>query len=268
MPEERRYTVDQVLDILWDCYRLRPECKPRPPGFADEKVRDYEDGTPFLWSTKNTILAFLENLATWFGFSAAEEEWGALADKRTKLRQVAEFIAARAPYREIRPLRILGSRCLDAGIFRELEHLTTQIAGEGIRIAPSTPLNEVLSKEQCGSLASRLAFFFPSIHLAENLWHRSRLETAAMLCLVAIILLVILAVGFAAVGWLLAGQDGAFAFAGLPALLALLLCPVCVLAALVAWLADLGRGPFRKDIQTYRDLVNVLKAQELRLAHA
>lgn len=271
MSEEQRYNVPQVLRILHGLWALDGEEYSPLGKFADVRLSEWDDWafvTAWWFQKQRAYLRLLHQLGELFGFHASEDEWLPLATGKTTMRQLAEFIAARAPYREIRPLRLLGRPCLEAGIFQELEQTTRQIVGRDIHVGPSTPLRQVLSNEQCGSLAFSLAFFFPNIHSAQNLWHRSRLDDAAMLSFTGMNLLAVLAGGLGCVGWLLAGNDGLSAFAAMPALLALLLSPVFFLAVFVAWLTGLGRGPLRKEIETYRDLVNVLKTEERRTAHA
>lgn len=271
MPDERRYSVEQVLEILQGLWPLGEDFEAALDEFAETRLDDWEDWGVVLgwWVSKKhrqrECLEVFAGLSDVFGFSATDEEWRPLANKNTTMRELAEFIAARAPYREIRPLKILGRECLEAGIFCELERTTRQIVGRDLRVGPSTPLRQTLNKGQRERLASRLTLFFPRLFSSADLWGKSPLANAAWCCGGAIVVLTLAGAGMVAL------SDSVSILAplgGFAALFALGLIPVLALLSVASWVTGLARGPFRREIRTYRDLVNALRTQERWTADA
>ena len=271
MPDERQYSVEQVLEVLQGLWPLGEDFEAALSEFAETRLNEWEDWgvVPGWWVSKKhrqrECLEVFAGLSDVFGFSATDEEWRPLANKKTTMRELAEFIAARAPYREIRPLKILGRECLEAGIFCELERTTRQIARGDACVGPSTPLRQALNKGQRERLASRLTLFFPRLSSSADLWRKSPLANAAWCCNGAVIVLTLACAGMVA----LSDSDSILAPSGcFVGMLALGLIPVLTLLGVASWVTGLGKGPFRKEIRTYRDLVNALKKQERRTADA
>lgn len=260
MSEEQRYTVEEVLEVLKDL------CDgPADKRFAGVPLRDWvfwatiDDGD---WENLRAVCVQLETL---FGFSATDQERVLLDTDSATTKDLAEFIAARAVRRPIRPLRLLGRKCEKAGLFRMLEETTGEIVGREVRIAPSTEIRKVLGKSQLRQLLSRLALYFPYLGSAPGLWYHSWISRIVSACLgLALILGAIVA---------LSGVSHATDFNSLsvkiggPAtLVALLLVAFVVITTpvllVLRWLIGGNTGPLDSRIKTYRDLVEILARQK------
>ena len=250
--EQPRYSAEQVLDILHAWHTSAEGEELGCDEFTALRLVDLLDPEP-LASRKRAYSRFFAGMADCFQFSACDDEWRPVAQKSTTMRDVAEFIAVRAPYREVAPMTILGRKCLDAGVFRELELSTEWIAGPDVRVGPSTLLNAVLKKKQRERLADRLRLLYRGLDQSPALWRTSVLETATFVCLGLL--------GVCPLGSLLVGLKwmGFVVLGACCGLVGLYLLPVIVLLFIVAGLAGIGKGPFHRDIKTYRDLVEALK---------
>jgi hypothetical protein len=259
------YTADEVLQILRTLWPLADGDASDGDDFPAITLRDWDDWAIVLdwWCSaryrKREYAQALQTISDMFGFAATEEECEPLAQGRTTMREIAEFIAARAPYRDFAPVTILGKRCPEAGIFRELEHSTEWILGQAVRVGPSTRLDAVLSKQQRERLAGRLRVLFRGLERAPELWRKSVLGSGAWWSIT-------LAMVCAIVGTLLAaiGAEFPVILGGFCSALGLCMVPVFVLLAIAAGVASIGKGPFDRGIKTYRDLVNVLKTEVRR----
>ncbi|UCF32484.1 MAG: hypothetical protein JSV78_09120 [Phycisphaerales bacterium] len=260
-----RYSVDQILTVLHRIsFFASLEYDSPLVGLPEMKLGDTDDWMAlFEFRRKREYRAFFQRLQCLLRFKAEDEEWVELARDKTTMRELAEFIAARASYREIKPVNLLGRECLEAGIFREMEQITNDILNREVHVGPSTTLRGVMSKEHCKEFASRLFLFFPDIYSAEHLWRRSRISNLAGWSVGLFIVLVLGGVVLLEVGQRLPWGIGALllvpgACAGMGALC---LLPVMPLLGLLAMALGIGKGPFDRTIRTYRDLVRALNAE-------
>jgi hypothetical protein len=260
-----RYSVDQILTVLHRISFFASLEHDSPlVGFPEMKLGDTDDWVGlFEFRRKREYRTFFQRLQRILRFKAADEEWAELARDKTTMRELAEFIAARASYREIKPVNLLGRECLEAGIFREMDQITNDILNGEVHVGPSTTLRSVMSKEHCKELASRLFLFFPDIYSAEGLWRRSRISNLAGWCVGLFIVLALGGVILLELGQRLPWGIGTpllvpGAFAGMGALC---LLPVMPLLGLLTMVLGIGKGPFDRTIRTYRDLVRALKTE-------
>jgi hypothetical protein len=212
---------------------------------------------------KREYRTFFQRLQRSLRFKTEDEEWADLARDKTTMRELAEFIAARAPYREIKPVSLLGRECPEAGIFCEMEQITNDILNREVHVRPSTTLRSVMSKEHCKEFASRLFLFFPDIYSAKRLWRRSRISNLAGWSVGLFIVLALGGVILLELGQRLPWGIGTpllvpGAFAGMGALC---LLPAMPLLGLLAMVWGIGKGPFDKTIRTYRDFVRALNTE-------
>ena len=250
--EQRRYSAEQVLDILHAWHTSAEGGELGRDEFPALRLVDLI-ALELLAGREWAYSQFFAGMADRFQFSVCDDEWQPLAQENATMGDVAEFIAARAPCREIGPATVLGRWCLEAGVFRELELSTEWIAGPDVRVGPSTLLNAVLKKKQRERLADRLRLLYRGLDQSPALWRTSVLETATFVCLGLL--------GVCALGSLLVGLKwmGFVVLGACCGLVGLYLLPVIVLLFIVAGLAGIGKGPFHRDIKTYRDLVEALK---------
>jgi hypothetical protein len=256
VPNER-YTTEEVLGVLWATYPWKTSDDPSDT-FADMRLDEYDDWCLVSRYTR-AFLGFFKNLEDMFCFKATEEEWLPLAKKKTTMRELAQFIAERAPRREIRPLRILGRDCLSAGIFRQIQQVVSHVLRNDTGTAPSTPLRNALTKSQRERLRLCLYPLFPKLGADSKLWHHSLLDTLTFVSFWGIVAATLLGGLLTAIpeswsiGPLLVVLGGFITFAGL------LLIPVFILMLVTSGLVNRNRGPFNLRIRTFRDLVMALQ---------
>ncbi len=256
---DRNLTVDEVLTVLHEI-SFWVRSKPRED-FPKMLLDDYDERC---WGLKEKhMLPFFENLQDVFLFKAMRKEWLSLINAKTTMRQVAEFIAARAPYDEIKPLCILGRPCLKAGIFQTLADSTHRITGAEAHIGPSTPIRDVMNASQRYQLLGRFWYWCKDAHTIPRLSRISRLATAFWWCFA----IVVVGGGF---GYLAkALSDDGFPPGEIWSLLsefALTLAFYALLALPFLWAMGWLRknsDPLHKSVRTFRDLV-VLMEPHLR----
>ncbi len=254
--------VDRVLDVLWRNSEAGQEDESQIDKFAEitlDNCGDYE--ILFALTKRQRQCAWSKALKQWesvFGFRATAEEWSEVAGPKTTMRKLATFIAARADLREVRPVELFGRRCLEAGVFRELERATAWITGLEERIGPSTRLRSALRHRQLRQFASRLRALFPWVTSSNGqLWNAHVLYRIGWGSLSAATL------GMAiteVLGWIGERFD-ASVFVGLVGA-ALFATVLSALAAMIFLPAGLIwgsiQGPFRLRIRTFRDVVEAI----------
>ena len=260
---EERFNQEQVLSVLAQVWPRRNRGL-HNKSLASLSLRKWGDWD---WSWGEDFLDFrfaCRDIEDIFGFKTAETDWLTLATDKAMVGDLADFIAARAPRRSIHPVNILGRKCDKAGIFRMLEETTQELAGDSVRVGPSTRLAEVLNKDQIEKLTRRAQLHFPYIRSAEGLWYRSWLSGFVGVCLVVIFTLTAINIetGFRmSEGFSFSTELGYWA--GFLAFLLILGMPVILLGLLTArWALRMNTGPLDGKIKTYRDLVNVLDRQK------
>ena len=251
-----RYTVKQVLEVL---RRIAPYHADYPMDrFRAVQLWDYAEDP--LRRSYRQLFSMLEDM---WCVGATEDEWQALADNdEITVLQLAEFISQRAPLCEIRPLRILGRDCLEAGIFREVAAAAIRITGTSTEVGPSTALKDALDKRQLERLKNRLWLYFPSIHSIPRLLHESVWQTLGAIGALAVFGLTFLSL-FTHVGTDSLLRQVLFSIGAISAAFALWLLPLWILVLILGWVLNRNRGPFRDEIQTFRDLVMALRGAEL-----
>lgn len=256
MADQDRYTVEQVLEILGVAY---PAASLEE--FASYPLEDVCLDRPIFYAGRESYcLQLFETFQDYFHFAATREEWLPLARDETNMRELAEFIAARASYCEVGPVRILGRHCLETGIFRELQRSTNWILRRSARIAPDTRLDDVLNDAQGKLLLGRLTVLFRGDR-EPNLHRSSPLSIAAWVCFALVLALAALG-GLPFTLGIYWGVDLFAAIGGIFMAFSLYLIPVFIVLGIAAVIAGIGKGPFHKNIKTYRDLVYALKGAE------
>lgn len=253
-----RFTTEQVLRIL---HSVRGTDTPEPGDvFSNTTLYDWDEWEVVVgpWATRkaraNLNIGLFQNLAEVFGFEYAESEWRSLASDKTTIGQLAEFIAERAIVRRIEPSSVLGRPCHSAGVFTVLKDATERVVGHPVRIGPSSRIDETLNKAQRGRLTELLLPYYPKLYSARDLWRMSKLTDWAERCWMGCVVLTLLS--------MLVFLSGSLALIGaFCAVIALYLLPLAILLSITAGLVNWGKGPLRRQILTYRDLVNAIKDQ-------
>ena len=261
MTSDTRYTVDEVLAIL---DRIGQEFELHgPKGWSPAlRLKHWGEWEGLFAPSAATYLEFLSALADMFAFEASSEEWRPLAKGDTTVAQLAEFIAERAPRVEIKPLRVLGRECLEAGLFEVLADDVRRLTGNDLQFGPSTVISDVMDRRQRTRLVWRLALLLPRVQRTPDLFAKSPFGPLFGWCFGALWLF---AIGGAALLRSPAWIPAQTVWNGIGVLLtglALWLIPVVALLALACCVYPAltkHRGPFHQDIRTFRDLVKALK---------
>ena len=134
-------TPEYVLAVLNSHHRFG--CQVNFGSEPDEMLTF--DMTVSAWRSEAELLPWsqlAESFNKYWGMNCSQDEWrGVLKPERKRtLRDVCEFVAARAVQPKVRPSAIFGRDCLSAGVFLTLR---SQLNEQGINVAelrPSTPL--------------------------------------------------------------------------------------------------------------------------------
>lgn len=116
----------------------------------------------------------------YFGIHPTDTEWQVVLEPSHKrsLREVCEFVAARAVRLRVRPAGLLGVRCAAAGIFLATREFL-QSAGEDVReIAPSTPLSEYTRRHAMRLLQQSVLWApgaLPPVRIVHRMYERATL---------------------------------------------------------------------------------------------
>jgi hypothetical protein len=257
-----RYSPEQVLAVLAQVWPHRSQEK-RIERLATVPLTQWLDWISPLGADTAVFSFACRRIEDMFGFTSGSEDWSSLATSTASVGDLAEFIAARAPRRLIKPVNILGRKCDKAAIFRMLEETTHELVGAGVAIGPSTPLADALKKDQIEKLLTRARLYFPYLRSAKELWYRSRLSKFAEICVGTIILLTAISVAaglgkeVSTFGSILGGLT---AWGALLLILAILV--VLPILFIARWALRMNTGPLSGRIRTYRDLVEILNRQK------
>ncbi len=276
MPHFSRFSVDEVLDVLYRFYAYRWANNYRSD-FADVELEAYDEWIETLGVGKRRklYLKFFKDLCRLFECKYVKQNWIALADDKTPMIRIAKLISASAERRSIKPVAVLGSRCARAGIFLDLCTYLSHSAKSDFRVAPSSPISTTLTTELQNQLAYRIRSFFPTAEKTPNLWHESKVGNVAGVLLIGVFFGTATVALLAFVGAILSGIASfltpswlesirllfaavgsvATVVAGIFSYVLLLALPVVIVAIVLAIFANTGKGPFDGSIKTFRDLV-------------
>lgn len=142
----RNYTPDEVLQIFREDYRLTSLLEIE----VDERLEITSEMTIYEWRVYHDLLPgrkLYQDFNTMFRVQLPHEAWTMVVEpeKQKTMWDLCEFIAQHATKEVIRPKRLFGQDCIDAGIFLTLKKNLTARGIDGKDVRPSTSLRSFLN---------------------------------------------------------------------------------------------------------------------------
>jgi hypothetical protein len=184
-------TPEFVLTVLRDVHRQMCACGDADPNVHlsfDTTVAELRDAWDYDLSTWREMG---RGLNAWLEIDCTDQEWRTVLKRARKSRLIdlCTLIAAHTERHTIRPARILGRACEEAGAFLTIRSMLAQAGANPDEITPSTPLAEFSRKYYnafLGPIARLSPGAFPPIR-----FHRPAYECSFWAFLLSMVLLVI-----------------------------------------------------------------------------
>ncbi len=248
-------TPEYVLEVLRDSYRQ--QCQ-----FDPEAERDIElsfDTTVAEWRIACDLLPW-HGIADAFNVAwrlhCSREQWKAVLEpaKRRTLRDVCTLLAKHAEFPQARPVTVLGSSCLSAGVFFTIRSLLREAGADAAEIAPSTPL-EPYTRRYVQVFLSPISQLAPGTLPPVKIHHP--LYDAAVWGFLAALALTVIGLCSASVMGMTTGS-----FLSIVSLAMIAAGPLLAVASYTMIGVAARRGPSRVEfgnLKTFRDLVTALE---------
>lgn len=276
MPQSDKYTTEHVLALLKKNSEYRDDTTDRND-FANVTLEFYDEWLDAITrkQRQKEYHKFFRRLCELYEIDYSKDDWQCLAKDDTPMIYIAEHIGNVAKRYSIEPVKILNSRCIKAGIFYDIRRYMAFLTKSDSGFAPSSSINSTISINHQNHLATRLRSLIPTTANTTDLWDQSLIRSLGAILLACLLFFGPTGVTLIGIGifannaaeslpqiltflqiplYCLSGV--ACVLGGVAAILFVALLPCSIVGGVVSAIANRGKGPFAKNIKTFRDLVD------------